>query len=50
MIAAKILLIDDDRELGKMLSDFLGADHLKITVRNTGESGLEEFNKKNSTC
>lgn len=46
MIAAKILLIDDDRELGKMLSDFLGADHLKITVRNTGEGGLEQFNKE----
>jgi len=40
---ARILLIDDDRELGKMLSDFLGADRLEISVRNTGESGLEEF-------
>ncbi len=44
--AANILLIDDDRELGKMLSDFLGADHLQITVRNSGESGLEEFSRK----
>lgn len=41
--SANILLIDDDRELGKMLSDFLGADRLTITVRNTGESGLLEF-------
>jgi len=40
---AKILLIDDDRELGKMLSDFLGAERLDISVQNTGESGLEEF-------
>jgi two-component system response regulator CpxR len=44
--AGNILLIDDDRELGKMLSDFLGADHLHITVRNSGESGLEEFARK----
>jgi len=43
--SAKILLVDDDRELGKMLSDFLGAEHLALTVRNTGESGLEEFAK-----
>jgi len=42
---AKILLVDDDRELGNMLSDFLGADRLTLTVRNTGESGLEEFSK-----
>jgi two-component system response regulator CpxR len=42
---AKILLIDDDRELGKMLSDFLGADRLDLAVRNTGESGLEEFSR-----
>jgi two-component system response regulator CpxR len=42
---ARILLVDDDRELGKMLSDFLGADRLTLTVRNTGESGLEEFSK-----
>jgi DNA-binding response OmpR family regulator len=41
--AADILLIDDDRELGNMLSDFLAADNLRITVRNSGESGLEEF-------
>lgn len=43
--SAKILLVDDDRELGKMLSDYLGAEHLALTVRNTGESGLEEFAK-----
>lgn len=42
---AKILLIDDDQELGKMLSDFLGADRLDVAVRNTGESGLEEFSR-----
>jgi len=42
---ARILLVDDDRELGKMLSDFLGADRLTLTVRNTGESGFEEFSK-----
>jgi two-component system response regulator CpxR len=40
---AKILLVDDDRELGTMLGDFLGAEHLSLTVQNTGESGLNEF-------
>lgn len=40
---ASILLIDDDRELGSMLGDFLAADQLKLTVSNTGEAGLQEF-------
>ncbi len=38
---AAILLIDDDRDLGLMLSDFLSSDALKLTVCNSGESGLE---------
>lgn len=42
---SSILLIDDDRELGKMLSDFLSGDRLDVTTRHTGESGLEEFVK-----
>ena len=41
--AARILLIDDDKELGAMITDFLAADHLNVTVRNTGEDGLEAF-------
>lgn len=43
--SASILLIDDDRKLGTMLSEFLGTDRLKLTVRTTGESGLEEFSR-----
>jgi two-component system response regulator CpxR len=40
---AKILMIDDDRELGGMITDFLAADHLGVTVKNSGEAGIEEF-------
>lgn len=40
---SSVLLIDDDRELGKMLGDFLSGDRLDVTTRHTGESGLEEF-------
>ncbi len=40
---SSILLIDDDRELGKMLSDFLSGDRLDVTTQHTGESGLEAF-------
>lgn len=45
MSDAAILLIDDDRELGTMLGDFLSGDHLSLTVRNTGEEGLEQFGR-----
>ena len=41
--AARILLIDDDKELGAMITDFLAADHLSVSVRHTGEDGLEAF-------
>jgi two-component system response regulator CpxR len=41
--SARILLIDDDKELGAMITDFLAADHLDVTVRHTGEDGLEAF-------
>jgi two-component system response regulator CpxR len=40
---ARILLIDDDQELGQMLSDLLVTDHLQVTVSHTGEAGLEAF-------
>jgi len=40
---AHILLIDDDRELGAMLTDYLAADSLSVTVRNNGEQGLASF-------
>jgi two-component system response regulator CpxR len=40
---ARILLIDDDQELGQMLSDLLVTDHLQVTVCHTGEDGIETF-------
>jgi two-component system response regulator CpxR len=39
----RILMIDDDRELGGMITDFLAADHLEVTAVHTGESGIEAF-------
>jgi two-component system response regulator CpxR len=38
---ANVLLIDDDQELGAMLSDYLVADNLHIAVEHTGERGLD---------
>lgn len=38
---AKILIIDDDRELGEMLAEFLSPDHLEVSGCLTGEDGLE---------
>ena len=40
---SRLLLIDDDQELGVMLSDYLATDHLRVTVCNTGEEGVESF-------
>jgi two-component system response regulator CpxR len=37
---ARIILIDDDRELGTMLTEFLSPDRLDLTVRGSGEDGL----------
>ncbi len=39
----RVLLIDDDQELGVMLSDFLATDRLHVTVCNSGEDGIESF-------
>jgi len=36
-------MIDDDRELGDMITDFLAGDNLDVTVRHSGEAGIEEF-------
>jgi DNA-binding response OmpR family regulator len=43
---ANLLLIDDDKELGAMLSDFLRTDQLNITACTSGESGLEILAEK----
>jgi DNA-binding response OmpR family regulator len=37
---AQILIIDDDVELGAMLSEFLAPEHMAVTVCLTGEEGL----------
>jgi two-component system response regulator CpxR len=39
--AAKILLIDDDRELGEMLREYLEPEHLVVTACLSGEEGIE---------
>jgi two-component system response regulator CpxR len=36
-----VILIDDDRELGVMLTDYLRPDRLELTVCGSGEGGLE---------
>ena len=38
---ARILLVDDDHELGQMLSDHLETERLEVTVCSTGEEGVE---------
>ena len=38
---ARILLVDDDHELGQMLSDYLVTERLEVTVCSTGEEGVE---------
>ena len=38
---AKILIIDDDRELGEMLAEFLAPDHLAVSACLSGEDGLK---------
>ena len=43
---ADILLIDDDRQLGAMLGDFLRTDKLSLTVCNNGEDGLALLHDK----
>ncbi len=40
---SRLLLVDDDQELGQMLSEFLAADRLDVTVCKTGEEGVETF-------
>ncbi len=38
---ASILIVDDDRELGEMLGEFLAPDHFAVTICLSGEDGLE---------
>ncbi len=39
----RVLLIDDDQELGVMLTDLLATDRLHVSVCHTGEDGIENF-------
>jgi two-component system response regulator CpxR len=36
-----ILLVDDDQELGQMVSEFLATEHLLVTVCRSGEQGID---------
>ncbi len=38
---AKLLIVDDDRELGEMLKEFLAPDHFDVTACLSGEDGLQ---------
>ena len=38
---SKILIIDDDQELGEMLKEYLAPDHLDVSARLNGEDGLQ---------
>jgi len=40
---AKILLIDDDSQLGSMLSDYFVTDRLELDISTSGEDGLKKF-------
>lgn len=39
----RVLIIDDDRELGEMLREFLAPDHFDLTACLSGEEGLKEL-------
>ncbi len=41
--SSSILLIDDDRELGQMLRDYLNMESLAVHVCGSGEAGLQEL-------
>lgn len=43
---ADIIIIDDDKELGAMLSEFLAPDHFRLTACTTGEAGLDCLKEK----
>lgn len=42
---ARILLIDDDRELAGMLADYLLPEKLELEARDSGEEGLEALRR-----
>lgn len=38
---ARILLVDDDKELGQMVREFLEKERLRVTIRHSGEEGID---------
>jgi two-component system, OmpR family, response regulator CpxR len=40
---AEVLLIDDDRQLGSMLSDYFATDKIVLSVCTSGEDGLQKL-------
>jgi two-component system response regulator CpxR len=42
----RVLIIDDDRELGEMLKEFLAPDHFELTACLTGEEGLKALQSR----
>jgi DNA-binding response OmpR family regulator len=43
---ADIIIIDDDQELGAMLSEFLAPDHFRVSACTTGEDGLARLQEQ----
>lgn len=39
----RLLIIDDDTELGRMLADFLGREGWACSLANSGETGLQQI-------
>src|SRR5690606_5011298 len=40
---ARVLLVDDDRQLGSMLKDYFSGERLHLTASTSGEEGLQKF-------
>jgi DNA-binding response OmpR family regulator len=42
---ARVLLVDDDRELCQMLTEYLNAEHFEVRSVHDGSVALEELRK-----
>ena len=40
-----IIVVEDNREIGKLLADFLRKEHYVVSVDETGEKALELFGR-----
>ena len=43
---AKVLLVDDDKQLGIMLGDYFAEERLDLSVSTSGEEGLQKFSRE----